>query len=62
MMAVPKRRTSRARPRSRRATWGTATPTLTRCPQCSEPKRPHYVCPHCGYYRGRQAVAVGEEE
>jgi large subunit ribosomal protein L32 len=28
------------------------------CPQCREIKLPHRVCPHCGYYRGREIVAV----
>ena len=31
------------------------------CPQCQEAKAPHQVCPHCGYYRGQQSVAVKEE-
>lgn len=61
-MAVPKRRHSKARTRSRRANWGSATPNVGRCKQCNEPKRPHYVCSNCGYYDGRQAVAVAEED
>jgi large subunit ribosomal protein L32 len=28
------------------------------CPQCRETKLPHRVCPHCGYYKGREIVAV----
>ena len=31
------------------------------CPQCHEPKAPHRICPHCGYYRQRQVRAVDEE-
>jgi large subunit ribosomal protein L32 len=34
---------------------------LSECPQCHEPKAPHHVCAHCGYYRGRQARAVKED-
>ena len=30
------------------------------CPQCQEVKRPHQVCPNCGYYQGRQVKAVEE--
>lgn len=61
-MAVPKRRHSKARSRSRRAQWRSAAPSLVRCPQCNTTKRAHYVCANCGYYGGRQAVAVAEEE
>jgi len=28
------------------------------CPQCNRAKLPHVVCPHCGWYKGRQAVEV----
>ena len=28
-----------------------------RCPQCHQPRRPHRVCPHCGFYGGREVVA-----
>jgi len=27
-------------------------------PQCNRAKLPHVVCPHCGWYKGRQAVEV----
>jgi large subunit ribosomal protein L32 len=28
------------------------------CPKCKEPVLPHRACPACGYYRGREVVAV----
>jgi large subunit ribosomal protein L32 len=31
------------------------------CPQCQEPKAPHRICPHCGYYNSRPVRAVDEE-
>ena len=31
------------------------------CPQCHEPKLPHTVCSHCGYYRGRQVKPVKDD-
>lgn len=61
-MAVPKRRHSKARTRTRRSTWVLQAPGITACPQCREPKRPHYVCGNCGYYDGRQAVTVATKE
>lgn len=60
-MAVPKRRSSKTRGRTRRAQWRTAAPNLSRCAQCNSIKRAHHVCPKCGYYGGRQAVAVADE-
>ncbi len=56
-MAVPKRKTSRSRSRSRKANWkATVVPALNECPQCHEPRRPHHACPSCGTYAGREAL------
>lgn len=56
-MAVPKRKLSRARTRRRRASsWKVEAPGRSTCPQCHQIKRPHVVCPNCGWYGGRQAV------
>ncbi|MBT6002627.1 MAG: 50S ribosomal protein L32, partial [Candidatus Marinimicrobia bacterium] len=30
------------------------------CSNCSEPKLPHRVCPHCGYYKGKQVTIPKE--
>ena len=60
-MAVPKRKTSRSRTRSRKANWlRTAAPSSANCARCKSPIRPHTVCKICGTYAGRQAVAVEE--
>lgn len=56
-MAVPKRKTSKARRDSRRAANSTlVAPTLVECPQCHELKVPHAVCKKCGYYDGAQVI------
>ncbi|MGA7876818.1 MAG: 50S ribosomal protein L32 [Desulfoferrobacter sp.] len=60
-MAVPKRKTSKARRNKRRAHKKLAPPSLSRCPQCSEPRLPHRVCPTCGYYRDRVVLEFEEE-
>ena len=58
-MAVPKRKTSKAKTRSRRASnWVLEAPSRSVCPQCTTAKRPHVVCPSCGWYKGRQAFEV----
>jgi large subunit ribosomal protein L32 len=58
-MAVPKKKTSKAKGRSRRAAnWVLKRPSRSMCPQCHQAKVPHIVCPHCGWYKGRQAVEI----
>ncbi|HHY14808.1 MAG TPA: 50S ribosomal protein L32 [Firmicutes bacterium] len=58
-MAVPKRRHSKARTRSRRANWQRMEPINANiCPSCGEAKLPHRVCLNCGVYKGRQVLQV----
>lgn len=57
---VPKHKLSKARRDRRRAQWKLIAPRWVECPQCHEPKLPHRVCPHCGYYRGRAVVPAAE--
>lgn len=59
-MAVPKKKTSKMKTRSRRASaWTLSTPAKSVCPRCNSDKVPHTVCGTCGWYKGRQAVDVG---
>lgn len=58
-MAVPARKTSKARRDKRRSSvWKMDAPELVRCPQCGEYKRPHRVCKACGYYNGKKVLDV----
>lgn len=58
-MAVPKKKTSKAKSRSRRAAnWKLKEPARSVCPNCSAVKRPHHVCGECGFYGGRIAVDI----
>jgi large subunit ribosomal protein L32 len=58
-MAVPKKKTSKAKSRSRRSSaWRLAAPPRSLCPQCKRAKPPHVVCANCGWYGGRQAIIV----
>lgn len=58
-MAVPKRKTSKARRDKRRTAKERMTITnVMECPQCHEAKLPHRVCGSCGYYNGKQVVAA----
>lgn len=60
-MATPKRKTSKARKRSRRTHWKLSKPIVANCSNCGAPKLAHHVCPECGYYGDRMAVAPREE-
>ena len=56
-MAVPKRKVSKARKNKRRSNvWRMDAPELVKCSQCGELKRPHRICPECGYYNGKQVI------
>ncbi|MEG1887488.1 MAG: 50S ribosomal protein L32 [Oscillospiraceae bacterium] len=58
-MAVPKRKTSKARRDKRRSNvWKIEAPALVKCPRCGDYKRPHRLCAACGYYNGREVVKV----
>jgi len=58
-MAVPKKKTSKSKSRSRRSSaWTIEVPSRSICPRCNSVKLPHTVCGNCGWYGGRQAIDV----
>jgi large subunit ribosomal protein L32 len=58
-MAVPKRKTSKARrDRRRTAKCRLTVPNVVECPQCHEPRLPHRICGACGYYNGKEVMSV----
>ncbi|NLB60458.1 MAG: 50S ribosomal protein L32 [Lentisphaerae bacterium] len=57
-MAVPKRKQSKSRVRSRKRSHKITLPAARPCPHCSKPQLPHRACGACGYYRGRQVMAA----
>jgi large subunit ribosomal protein L32 len=59
-MAVPKRRTSKTRKRKRRTHQKAKVTALQPCPRCGDPRRPHHVCPGCGFYGDQKRVEVEE--
>ena len=57
-MAVPARRTSKAKKNKRRSSvWSATAPTLVRCSNCTEYTVPHRVCDNCGYYNGKEVIS-----
>ena len=58
-MAVPKRKSSKARKNKRRSNvWKLDAPAFSKCAHCGELKAPHKVCPNCGYYKDREVIKV----
>ncbi|MCC6008780.1 MAG: 50S ribosomal protein L32 [Rhodobacteraceae bacterium] len=56
-MAVQQNKVSRSRRNMRRSHDALVAANPTECPNCGELKRPHHVCPACGYYDEREVVA-----
>ncbi|MBE7438710.1 MAG: 50S ribosomal protein L32 [Spirochaetales bacterium] len=52
-MAVPKRKTSKQKKRSRRAHHAIVKANLVPCRNCSTYVVSHRICPACGYYKDR---------
>ncbi|VAX19002.1 hypothetical protein MNBD_NITROSPINAE04-597 [hydrothermal vent metagenome] len=59
-MAVPKKRTSRAKKGSRRAHDSLRAPAVSTCPECGAAVSPHKVCPECGKFKGKEVIKVEE--
>jgi large subunit ribosomal protein L32 len=55
-MALPKRRKSHAKVRTKRAQWKAKTLTLNSCNTCGSVSLPHRACLKCGFYNGRAVV------
>jgi large subunit ribosomal protein L32 len=61
-MAVPKQKLTRARTHRRRAEnlYKAVETPMSKCPNCGEPRLPHRVCLHCGFYKGKQVLEFEE--
>ena len=61
-MAVPQRKTSKARRDKRRsAVWKLDMPAMSRCTNCNAIKSPHRVCKNCGFYKGVEVIKIEEK-
>ncbi|QQG40683.1 MAG: 50S ribosomal protein L32 [Candidatus Levyibacteriota bacterium] len=58
MPQEPKKRHSRQRQGKRRASIHLQIPKGAACANCSNITLPHTVCKQCGYYDGRQVLAI----
>ena len=60
-MGNPARRFSKGRRDRRRAqTFKLSLPGIVECPKCHEMKLAHRVCKSCGYYDGKEVIAVAK--
>jgi len=57
-MAHPKRRTSKSKRDMRRSHHAIEGVALAVCSNCGTTHKAHNACAECGYYRGRQVIAV----
>ncbi len=58
-MGNPARKFSKGRRDSRRAqTFKLSLPGMVECPNCHEMKLSHRVCKICGYYKGKEVIAI----
>lgn len=62
MTPQPKRKISPGRRDRRRAHHALKTLNLVICNNCGELRRPHRVCPNCGFFKGREVMEVKEEK
>ncbi len=68
-MALPKKRHSKSRRDKRRTHWKLDAPSVVACPQCSQPKLPHRVCPAVAIttegkssFRGKHSLILPNDE
>ncbi len=54
-MAVPKKKVSPGRKKTRRQFYALSPVSHVICPNCLEKRRPHRVCT-CGFYNNRQVT------
>ncbi len=62
MTPQPKRKHSKGRRDRRRAHDALETISVVTCSNCGEIRPSHTVCPNCGYYQGREVIAVNKDK
>lgn len=56
-MAVPARKTSKAKKAKRRTHYKLSINGMSECPNCGEMRKNHHVCSNCGHYNGKDVSA-----
>ena len=55
-MAVPKKKVSPGRKKTRRQFYALTATGYSACPNCLELRRPHRICSSCGHYDSKQVM------
>ncbi|MBI2032608.1 MAG: 50S ribosomal protein L32 [Candidatus Levybacteria bacterium] len=58
MPQEPKKRHSRQRQGKRRASIRLLIASTINCLNCGKTIKPHIVCPHCGFYKGKDFLSL----
>ena len=61
-MATPRSKKSKSARDMRRSHLALKSNAVMECPNCGEIKRPHNVCPSCGFYDGKEVVTQKTDE
>ena len=61
-MAVPKSKISKSKRGMRRAHAALSCESVNECPNCGEVRRPHHVCPSCGFYNSMEIINMSDTE
>lgn len=56
-MPNPKQRKSISAKNQRRSHHALKQVKISTCEKCASPKKPHYACPVCGFYNGKDTRA-----
>jgi large subunit ribosomal protein L32 len=57
-MALQTQRRTKSSKKRRASHFALKKTNFTTCSHCQKPVRPHYACPNCGYYKGREVVKI----
>ena len=60
-MGLPAKRRTKQSKRERASHFALKKFTLIKCSHCARRIRPHVICPHCGYYRGRAVLKIASK-
>ncbi len=61
-MSVPKQRHTKGRQSRRRANIKITAKKLVVCSHCKKMIKTHEICAYCGFYKGKEVVAVKKKK